>query len=136
MKKNSLFLRVFYFNLTFFLLNTFLFLTFPSFDIFFSGLFFIDGQFLDHHFQIIKTIRSILKEILVFIENTFFVTIYILFGSLFFSKFYSENFTLYINGSGGFVGNYLSKNFFVNLLNRYEDFSYYLLSYSPFSFSF
>ncbi len=67
------------------------------------------------------------KEILVVIENTFFVTIYALLGSLFLSKFYSENFTLYINGSGGFVGNYLSENFFVNLLNRYEDFSYYLL---------
>jgi S-DNA-T family DNA segregation ATPase FtsK/SpoIIIE len=67
------------------------------------------------------------KTILVVIENTFFVTIYALFGSLFFSKFYSENFILYINGSGGFVGNYLSENFFVNLLNQYEDFSYYLL---------
>ena len=67
------------------------------------------------------------KEILVVIENTFFVTVYAMFGSLFLSKFYSENFTLYINGSGGFVGNYLSENFLVNLLNRYEDFSYYLL---------
>ncbi len=67
------------------------------------------------------------KEILVVIENTFFITIYALFGSLFFSKFYSENFSLYINGSGGFVGNYLSENFFVNSLNQYEDFSYYLL---------
>jgi len=67
------------------------------------------------------------KEVLVIIETTFFVIIYVFFGSLFFSKFYSENFTLYINGSGGFVGNYLSENFFVNLLNRYEDFSYYLL---------
>jgi len=67
------------------------------------------------------------KEILVIIENTFFVTIYVLFGSLFFSKFYSENFTLYINGSGGFVGNYLSENFLINLLNRYDDFSFYLL---------
>ncbi len=67
------------------------------------------------------------KEILVIIENTFFITIYALFGSLFFSKFYSENFSLYINGSGGFVGNYLTENFFVNSLNRYEDFSYYLL---------
>ena len=46
---------------------------------------------------------------------------------MFFSKFYSENFTLYINGSGGFVGNYLSENFLINLLNRYDDFSYYLL---------
>ncbi len=67
------------------------------------------------------------KEILVIIENTFFVTIYVLFGSLFFSKFYSENFTLHINGSGGFVGNYLSENFLINLLNRYDDFSFYLL---------
>ncbi len=67
------------------------------------------------------------KEILIIIENTFFVIIYVLFGSLFFSKFYSENFTLYINGSGGFVGNYLSKNFLINLLNRYNDFSFYLL---------
>ena len=79
MKKNSLFLRVFYFNLTFFLLNTFLFLTFPSFDIFFSGLFFIDGQFLDHHFQIIKTIRSILKEILVFIPLASLILLSIIF---------------------------------------------------------
>ncbi len=67
------------------------------------------------------------KKILVVIENTFFVTVYAMFGSLFLSKFYSENFTLYINGSGGFVGNYLSENFLVSLLNRYEDFSYYLL---------
>ncbi len=67
------------------------------------------------------------KEILIVIENTFFVTMYASLGSFFLSKFYSENFTLYINGSGGFVGNYLSENFFVNLLNRYEDFSYYLL---------
>ena len=67
------------------------------------------------------------KQILFVIENTFFITIYTLFGSLFFSKFYSENFTLYINGSGGFVGNYLSENFLINLLNRNEDFSYFLL---------
>ena len=67
------------------------------------------------------------KQILVVIENTFFITIYALFGSLFFSKFYSENFTLYINGGGGFVGNYLSENFLINLINSYEDFSYYLL---------
>ena len=59
------------------------------------------------------------KEILVFIENTFFITIYALLGSLFFSKFYSENFTLYINGSGGFVGNYLSKNFLIKSLYLY-----------------
>ena len=74
------------------------------------------------------------KEILVVIENTFFVTIYTLFGSLFFAKFYSENFTLYINGSGGFVGNYLSESFFVNLLNKNENFSYNLILLLTFFF--
>ncbi len=67
------------------------------------------------------------KEVLIVIENTFFVIIYVLLGSLFLSKFYNENFILYINGSGGFVGNYLLKNFVVNLLNTYQNFFYYLL---------
>tara|TARA_B100000886_G_scaffold321227_1_gene263279 strand:- start:162 stop:875 length:714 start_codon:yes stop_codon:yes gene_type:complete len=79
MKKNSLFLRVFYLNLIFFIFNIFLFLTFPSFDIFFSGLFFIDGQFLDHHYLIIKTIRSKLKEILIFIPLMSLILLSIIF---------------------------------------------------------
>lgn len=67
------------------------------------------------------------KVVLIIIENTFYITIYVFFGSLFFSKFYTENFALYINGNGGFVGNYLSENLLINLLNKYENFSYYLL---------
>jgi len=59
------------------------------------------------------------------IENTFFIVIYSLFGSLFFNIFYIETFTLYINGNGGFVGNYLSKTFIKSLINSYNNFFYY-----------
>ena len=50
-----------------------------------------------------------------------------MFGSIFFSKFYAENFTLYINGNGGFIGNYLSNTSFLKLMDTYERFSYYFL---------
>ena len=65
------------------------------------------------------------KEIFLLIENTFFIVIYSLFGSLFFNIFYIETFTLYINGNGGFVGNYLSKTFVKSLINSYNNFFYY-----------
>ena len=67
------------------------------------------------------------KEIFLLIENTFFIVIYSLFGSLFFNIFYIETFTLYINGNGGFVGNYLSKTFIKSLINSYNNFFYYFL---------
>jgi len=65
------------------------------------------------------------KEIFLLIENTFFIVIYSLFGSLFFNIFYIETFTLYINGNGGFVGNYLSETFIKSLINSYNNFFYY-----------
>ncbi len=65
------------------------------------------------------------KEIFLLIENAFFIVIYSLFGSLFFNIFYIETFTLYINGNGGFVGNYLSETFIKNLINSYNNFFYY-----------
>jgi hypothetical protein len=46
-----------------------------------------------------------LKEFFLLIENIFFTTIYCVVGTLFFSFFYPDDFTLYINGNGGFVGN-------------------------------
>ena len=67
------------------------------------------------------------KEIFLIIENTFFIVLYCLFGSLFFDHFYKEAFMFYINGNGGFVGNYFSDTFFKNLLISYEIVFYYLL---------
>ena len=67
------------------------------------------------------------KEIFLLIENLFFITIYSLFGSLFFSYFYIDAFTLHINGNGGFVGQYLNKTFLSKLINLNESISHYFL---------
>ena len=67
------------------------------------------------------------KEVLLIIENTFLIILYSIFGSLFFSIFFSENFELYINGGGGFIGNYLAKTFVGNFIKSYENFFYYFL---------
>ncbi len=67
------------------------------------------------------------KEFLIIIENIFYIIPYSLFGSLFFSYFYKYSFSLYINGNGGFVGNYLNQNFFSKLISTNENISYYVL---------
>ena len=67
------------------------------------------------------------KNLFIFIENTFFIILYLIFGSLYFSHFYHTNFVLYINGSGGFIGNYLNNSFLSYLINFNEDISYYIL---------
>ncbi len=67
------------------------------------------------------------KEFLLVIENFFFTVIYTIFGTLFFTFFYSEAFTLYINGNGGFVGNYLNQTFLKSLILINEIIFYYVL---------
>ena len=67
------------------------------------------------------------KEFLLIIENCFFVILYSLFGSLFFSYFFMESLTLYINGNGGFVGNFLNGIFFGKLISLNETIFFYLL---------
>ena len=44
------------------------------------------------------------KEFFLIIENIFFSIAYLIFGTLFLTFFYSNTFTIYINGNGGFVG--------------------------------
>ena len=67
------------------------------------------------------------KEIFLIIENSFFIILYLIFGSIFFSFFYKNAFTLYINGNGGFVGNYLSNLISNNVNSSYENIIYYAL---------
>ena len=68
-----------------------------------------------------------LKEFFLIIENIFFTSVYCIFGSLFFTLFYSEAFTLYINGNGGFVGNYFKQTFLNSLVQINETASFYIL---------
>ena len=67
------------------------------------------------------------KDLFLLIINSFYIVLYVLAGSLFFSFYYKNAFTFYINGNGGFVGNYLSLSFFTNIINHYEKFFYYFL---------
>ena len=73
-----------------------------------------------------------LKEFFLLIENIFFTIIYCVFGTLFFSYFYEDAFTLYINGNGGFVGNYFNETFLKSLIQIHETTSYYILIFSVF----
>ncbi len=66
------------------------------------------------------------KEFFLIIENTFYAIIYSILGTLFLSHFYSNAFTLYINGNGGFVGNYFNQTFLSSLILINKTIFYYL----------
>ena len=70
------------------------------------------------------------KKILIIIENIFYIISYSIAGSLFFNFFYDNSFYLYINGNGGFVGNYLNQAFITKLISSNEAISYYGLASS------
>ena len=67
------------------------------------------------------------KNLFLIIENTFYSIFYCILGALFFNFFYKDTFELYINGNGGFVGQYLNKTFLGDILNIQKIISYYFL---------
>ena len=67
------------------------------------------------------------KEFFLIIENIFFINLYCIFSTLFLSFYYENAFELYINGNGGFVGNYLTDSFLKNLLLKNESIAFYSL---------
>ena len=95
-------------------------------DIFFQSIGLISYFF---SFTLIVTGINIIrnKEFFLIIENIFFAIIYCIFGTLFFAHFYSEAFTLYINGNGGFIGAYLNQAFLNSMILINEIISYYFL---------
>ena len=70
------------------------------------------------------------KEIFLLIENSFFIILYILFGSVFFSFYYDNTFAFYINGNGGFIGNHINITFLNDIINSYQSFFYYFFIFS------
>ncbi len=95
-------------------------------DLFFQSIgliaFLIPITFLFSGINIFKK-----KEIFLFIENLFFIILYCLVGSIFFNYFYNESFNLYINGNGGFVGDYINQTLINPFIRPYENYVYYLL---------
>ena len=67
------------------------------------------------------------KQFFLIIESSFYTVLYSLFGSLFFSYFYPVAFRLYINGNGGFIGEYLETTFLNSLININLQVSYYII---------
>ena len=67
------------------------------------------------------------KDFFLFVENNFFIILYLLFGSLFFAHYYHGTYTLYINGNSGFVGQYLNQTFLKSLLLINESIFFYIL---------
>jgi len=73
----------------------------------------------------INIIRS--KEFFLFIENNFFTILYLIFGTLFFSQYYSDKYSLYINGNSGFVGEYLNQSFIGSITSINDNIFFYIL---------
>jgi len=74
------------------------------------------------------------KEMFLIIENTFFIIIYSIIGSLFFNVFYENSYELYINGNGGFIGSYLGSESLKKFLINYENIFFYLLIFLTITF--
>ena len=67
------------------------------------------------------------KKLILILQNSFYLILYSILGSLFFTAYYPESFWLTINGNGGFVGKLLSESFLISLININKEISYYLL---------
>ncbi|MBD1168477.1 DNA translocase FtsK [Pelagibacterales bacterium SAG-MED06] len=98
---------------------------------FISDLFFQSVGLISYliPFTLIITGINILKtkDFFLFIENNFFVILYLIFGTLFFAHFYSDTYTLYTNGNSGFVGNYLNQTFLKSIILTNESIFFYIL---------
>ena len=65
------------------------------------------------------------KKIILLFENFFFIVLYSLIGSIYFSFFYQDSFFLLISGNGGFVGNFLTDSFITKIIMINEQLSYF-----------
>ena len=73
----------------------------------------------------IKTIIN--KKISQILECSFFVILYSILGTLFFTVFHTNAYWLTINGNNGFVGNLFEETFLINLINFNHKISYTIL---------
>ena len=98
---------------------------------FISDLFYQSIGMMSYFFSVTLIFTGInilrVKDFFLIIENIFFSIIYLIFGTLFFTHFFSNGFTLYINGNGGFVGIYFNETFLNSFISINETISFYLL---------
>ena len=95
-------------------------------DLFFQSIGLI-AYLISFTFMVTGIITVKIKDFFLIIEKSFFIVLYCVFGTLFLTYFYSDDFNLYINGNGGFIGNYLSQTFFNSIIQTNENLFYYIL---------
>ncbi len=98
---------------------------------FVSDLFFQSIGLISYMLSITLIVTGInifrIKEFFLIIENIFFAIVYSVFGTLFLAHYYLNAFNLYINGNGGFVGNYFNQTFLNSIILINETIFYYFL---------
>ena len=62
------------------------------------------------------------KNILILIENLFFIILYSIIGTLFFTVFHQETYWLIIEGNNGFIGNLFQDSFFIAFWYNFHSF--------------
>ena len=67
------------------------------------------------------------KKILHIVESLFFIILYSITGTLFFTTFHTETYWLTVNGNNGFIGNLFEDTFFVNIILLNHQISYVIL---------
>ena len=67
-----------------------------------------------------------IKKLSVILNNVFFSTIYLIFGSITFSIYYPNSFWMSVNGNGGFVGNVIKETFLIK--NKMIESDFFLIS--------
>ena len=67
------------------------------------------------------------KDFFLIIENNFFTILYLITGTLFFIHYYSNTYSIFINGTSGFVGQYLNQTFLKSLILINENIFFYIL---------
>jgi S-DNA-T family DNA segregation ATPase FtsK/SpoIIIE len=67
------------------------------------------------------------KDFFLIIENNFFTILYLISGTLFFIHYYSDAYSIYINGTSGFIGQYLNQTFLKSIILINENIFFYIL---------
>ena len=82
----------------------------------------IPFTFLITGINILKT-----KDFFLIIENNFFTILYLISGTLFFIHYYSDTYSIFINGTSGFVGQYFNQTFLKSVILINDSIFFYVL---------
>ena len=72
------------------------------------------------------------KNLIILLENIFYLIIYSILGSICLSYYYQDAFWLSINGNGGYIGVYLSESFIKNIIFLNDKLFFFILIFFTF----